>query len=73
VVSGGEEIRKQAAVLGRSAAHRCIAGARSRGGASHGDAGAESWFEPYSLELIGLVYQPWYNVFLSQQISKQYL
>jgi hypothetical protein len=27
VVSGGEEIRKQAAVLGRSAAHRCIAAA----------------------------------------------
>jgi hypothetical protein len=25
-----------------------------------------------SLELISLAYQPWYSVFLSQQISQQY-
>jgi hypothetical protein len=27
---------------------------------------------PCSLELISLAYQPWYSVFLSQQISQQY-
>ena len=51
VVSGGGETGKQAAVLGRGVAHRGIAATtawarqRDRGGASRGDAGAESWFE----------------------------
>jgi hypothetical protein len=32
--------------------------------------GLMTW--PCSLELISLAYQPWYIVFLSQQISEQY-
>jgi hypothetical protein len=51
VVSGGGETEKQVVALGRGAPGRCIAGVavrawqHDRGGASHGDAGAESWFE----------------------------
>jgi hypothetical protein len=51
VVSGGGETEKQAAGFGHGAARRYIATAavearqHGHGGASRGDAGAESWFE----------------------------